>query len=289
MTRSPALSVVIPTRDRRDRLAETLAALEGEAVEGGIEVLVVDDGSRDSTRELLARHRSCHGWRSESGPPRGPAAARNRGVAMASGDRVLFLGDDTRPAPGCLAAHLEMAGDREVAVQGRIDWDPEAPISEVMRFLAPEGPQFYFRGLADGGPVAWTGILGSNLSAPRRWLVEEPYDEGFPYAALEDTELALRWRRRGWGAVHAAGAIAWHHHPYGDIEPFLARQRRAGHSARHLVRRHPRAAWKLVVQPTLMTPWILVRRALLAREASQARWDLRCRLAFLTGFLTPAG
>ncbi len=295
----PKLTVVIPTRDRRRRLEETLDALAAQdEVRGAIEVVVVDDGSSDGTAELLAAERftvlDLQGLRQEA---KGPAEARNRGVARARAERVLLLGDDTRPAPGALAAHLESAAGREVAVQGHIDWDPEAEVTPVMTFLAPEGPQFYFKGLVDGAAIPYTAVLASNLSAPTHWFRDDPFDEGFPDAALEDTELAYRWRRKGRHAIYARRACCWHRHHYAELEPFLARQRRAGRAARHAVTLHPRLLWRLVVQPSVFGGWVLARHAVRGLGGRRRRedawdlrcredaWDLRCRAAFLRGFL----
>ena len=105
----PALSVVIPTRDRRPYLAETLDALTAQSREAPFEVIVVDDGSRDDTLELLESQRRVspfplHVLAQEAS---GPAVARNRGVAAAAAEAVLFLGDDTRPTAGTLTKHLE--------------------------------------------------------------------------------------------------------------------------------------------------------------------------------------
>ena len=122
------LSIVIPTRDRPDRLAQTLGAIEAEITGSVVEVVVVDDGSAPGSLDKL-RRRSWDfpiRWLAQEG--RGPATARNRGVATARGKRVLFLGDDTRPAPGCLDRHR---GATE-GIQGHIDWDPDQPISPVM-------------------------------------------------------------------------------------------------------------------------------------------------------------
>ena len=131
-------------------------------------------------------------------------------------------------------------------------------------------------------------MLGSNFSAPRAWLLEEPFDEGFPHAAVEDTEMAWRWYGRGWRALYSADALCWHHHLYRDLEPFLGRQRRAGASARYAVRRHPRLAWDLLLHPTLFGAIIRLRR-LLGRGRQTDTWDLACRRAFLHGFCFGAG
>ncbi|MEE8522999.1 MAG: glycosyltransferase [Thermoanaerobaculia bacterium] len=293
----PALTVVIPTRDRVERLAETLAAVAGhQDVDGGFEVVVVDDGSGDRTRDLLARTDNGSGldlrWLSQDRS--GPATARNHGIAEARAPRVLLLGDDTRPAAGALAEHLRIAGlaavdgRGDVAVQGFIDWDPQAPVTPVMRFLAPAGPQFYFKGLVDGGPVPWSAVSASNFSAPTAWFLDEPFDESFPDAAFEDTELAYRWHFRRRATVYAPGALCWHRHHYSDLAPFLTRQRRAGRAVRRTLRRHPGMLAKVVLEPLFFGLWVSCRHGLrraVGRRRREDAWDLRCRRAFLGGLL----
>lgn len=288
------LSVIIPTRDRPVQLAATLDALAeqrlgSEAPGSGFEVLVVDDGSSPPAGPVLNHHSplACRWLRQEG---LGPATARNLGIRQAVGERILLLGDDTRPVEGSLHRHLEVAekahAEGQIGVQGHIDWDPHQPITPLMRFLAPAGPQFYFAGLSDGDRLPYSAVLGSNYSAPRRWFIEEPFDETFPAAAMEDTELAYRFQRRGWSSIYTREALCWHDHRYDDLVPFLRRQRRAGRAARHAVGRHRALLFKLLLQPLLMAPWVALRRGLApSRGARQrGRWDLRCRWAYLRGF-----
>jgi glycosyltransferase involved in cell wall biosynthesis len=288
----PSLTVVIPTRDRAARLRATLEALDEQAPEGGaVEVVVVDDGSSDETVELLGDLRVERlALRVIESGGRGPAAARNLAVREATAPRVLLLGDDTRPAPGALDVHLR-APDA-IGVQGRIEWDPALELTPVMRFLAPEGPQFYFKGLRGGERLPYWRVLGSNLSAPTAWFHEEPFDEAFRHAAFEDTELAYRWQRRGFRVVYSATAVCWHDHPYDSLDPFLAKQRQAGRAARLAMRRHPALAGRVLVHPVAFGLAVAGRLGL-GRLAGRARredaWDLRVRLAFLRGLLSRSG
>ena len=287
----PVLSVVIPSRDRRETLMATLRALNAQReIDGRFEVIVVDDGSTDGTAGLV------RGSAFESFDHRvlvldagGPARARNHGIAEAAADRVLLLGDDTAPAPIAVAAHVRGSGGAEVGVQGRIDWDPEQPVTDVMRFLAPAGPQFWFRGLTDGGEVPWSQVLGSNLSAPVRWFREEPFDERFTDACMEDTELAWRWRRRGWTTRWSEHALCHHRHHYDRIEPFVERQERTGRWARVAVASNPGMAAKLVVEPLAAFLWKTLkvgRWRLVGRGRDRDEWDLKCRRAYLRGLFT---
>jgi GT2 family glycosyltransferase len=275
--------VVIPSRDRPRQLAETVAAVLAQRGAETCELIVVDDGSSPALdnpqpeRVRLLRQTG-----------RGPAAARNLALGTVRAPRVWLLGDDTPPAPGALARHLAVEASG-VAVQGRIDWHPGRPITALMEFLAPAGPQFYFASLRPGAAIPYTAMLGSNLSLPAEWLRQEPFDERFGGAAFEDTELAYRFARRGWRVVYDPGAQCWHDHPYHDIESFAARQRRAGAAARLAVRLHPRMAAATVLLPSLVMARTAARlvasRLGLAPRRQRDNWDWRCRAAFLSGFL----
>lgn len=277
------LSVVIPSRDRQERLAENLLALARQEPGGAFEVIVIDDGSATPCAALSSVLPPLpYSLRFARQPAKGPAAARNLGIGLARSGRILLLGDDTRPAPGCLERHLE-AGASGVAVQGYIAWDPEQEITPLMAFLAPAGPQFYFAGLEDGMAISFRAVLGSNFSAPRAFFEAEPFDEEFSAAAVEDTELAYRWQRRGFPIFFSRGAVCWHHHPYAELAPFLARQERAGSAARLAVEKHWRLYWPLFLEPRLFT-WWLGWRCRLGKRKPTDEWDLASRRAYFRGF-----
>jgi GT2 family glycosyltransferase len=288
------LSVIIPTRDRHESLRLTLDALAAQTQPPDtFEVLVADDGSSDGTATFLASSlRYPFELRSVRLPGSGPAAARNRAIGEARAARVLLLGDDTFPAADLIGRHLGAARQNGVGVQGRIEWDSETPVTHVMRFLAPEGPQFYFKGLRDGEAIPYTVQYGSNFSAPTLWFRQDPFDESFRNAAFEDTELAFRWRRRGHKVLYCEGAVCRHRHRYASIEAFLERQLAAGRAARYGIRLHPAMAVRTVLQPLgvgllHMTRYVLRRFRGSARE--EDRWDLLCRAAFFKGLFSRSG
>lgn len=284
------LTVVIPTRNRRSILELTLGALEKQEIPPkSFEVIVIDDGSDDDTSQWLkGREFESFDLKILTTGGIGPAGARNLGISHATGDRVLLLGDDTIPLPSTLGEHVSLAGGRDVGVQGRIEWDPTLEITPVMRFLAPEGPQFWFKGLTDGEDVPFTGVYGSNLSAPTRWFREEPFDETFENACFEDTEQAWRWSRRGWGVVFGDRAICRHRHHYESLEPILRRQRTAGAATRYTVRKHRVLLWALVFRPAsigLLKAAGVGARALVRRTTFEDKADLQCRWAWFRGML----
>jgi glycosyltransferase involved in cell wall biosynthesis len=87
----PAVSVVVPTRDRAGYLDVTLRSVLDQDFGEPYEVIVVDDGSRDSTQDVIRRH----GVRSLlHDPARGPNAARNEGARIAEADLVALVDDD---------------------------------------------------------------------------------------------------------------------------------------------------------------------------------------------------
>src|SRR5437764_15267621 len=94
----PEVSVVVATRDRAPRLLSLIASLRGQTLAPGrFEVIVVDDGSSDGTRELVAaEHDRCAFALNvlEHSGGGGPGAVRNAGLRVARGKRVAFTDDD---------------------------------------------------------------------------------------------------------------------------------------------------------------------------------------------------
>ena len=215
-----SLSVVIPTKDRATALARTLAALEAQQVgNADVEAIVVDNGSSDGT---LAQVRE----RAEGAaiPIRlleqsvgGPAAARNAGVEAAGGDVVLFLGDDTEPdGTGLLRAHLDLHAARPeqtYGVLGRISWSPRSPVTPFMRWLENGGPQFHYAEL-EPGPVDAASYFYSSHASVKRSLFERAggFDERFPTAAVEDTELGVRLADAGLELDYHPELLVLHDH-----------------------------------------------------------------------------
>jgi glycosyltransferase involved in cell wall biosynthesis len=265
---SYAFSVVIPSYQRRDVLSEVLAALDAQRVAPPFEIVVVDDGSRDGTAEWLREMRTDRPFRLLEQPNRGPAAARNRGVAAATGERVAFLGDDTVPEPGWIAAHDAAArrrGGAGLAVVGRIDWHPRMRSTPFLRHINEHGLQFGFALIDDPENVPFNFFYTSNLSLSRADLLAEPFDERFPYPAWEDIEAAYRLtRRRGLRLVYEPAARVLHDHPT-DFRRFAARQEKAGYCAVVMSRLHPELGPWVGLPPT-GPPELPGRAAQLARE-----------------------
>ncbi|HEX4689614.1 MAG TPA: glycosyltransferase [Solirubrobacteraceae bacterium] len=104
---APVVSIIIPTRRRRDYLEVTLASVAREATGRDVEVLVVEDDEPDpATAALAVRHGARH---LAHGAPLGPNAARNTGIAAATAELICFLDDDVEVWPGWLAAVLDAA------------------------------------------------------------------------------------------------------------------------------------------------------------------------------------
>lgn len=103
---SPRVSVVIPTYNYGRYLPRAIeGALEqGQDVAGGVEVIVVDDGSTDDTEEVMRRFEGRVAYVRQRNQRE--AAARNNGAARANGEYLAFLDPDDYWLPGKLAADV---------------------------------------------------------------------------------------------------------------------------------------------------------------------------------------
>lgn len=150
---SPLLSIVICTFNRSERLGDLVRRLLAEQ-DADFEILVVDDGSTDDTKAVVAAiddHRTRYVHQTNGGL----SVARNTGLREAAGDLVAFVDDDDRPVPEW-AARLSapFADDPECAVVTCGVIDVKGSV-EVTRLPVPLGPLFDdFEGLIAAGSFA---------------------------------------------------------------------------------------------------------------------------------------
>lgn len=247
------ISVIIPAYNCGRVLARCLDALYVQDHARLCEVIIVDDGSGDGTETTVKEKAGLFRgklkfFRQEH---RGPAAARNLGVRNSSGDIALFLGADMVADAGLLEEHLarhDARPEENVAVLGHISWAPEIRLTPFLKWLE-EGPQFAYPLIRDPNDVPYRFFYSSNISLKRRFLLEKGlFDEDFPSAAFEDTELGYRLTKEGLRVVYDPKALVFHEHLV-DQKSFEERSRLAGRSLKILLGKHPELVGELQPRP----------------------------------------
>jgi glycosyltransferase involved in cell wall biosynthesis len=100
--KAPLVSVIIPCYNHARFLPEAIESALSQT-HLSVEVIVVDDGSRDNTAEVAARFPDVMCLRQQN---QGLAGARNAGLRASCGEYVVFLDADDRLTPSAIEAHL---------------------------------------------------------------------------------------------------------------------------------------------------------------------------------------
>ncbi|WP_192583458.1 exopolysaccharide biosynthesis glycosyltransferase EpsD [Streptomyces albicerus] len=210
--RDTELDVVIATRDRpADKLAACLGALWRQSFEH-FGVIVVDDGSRDP---VVGRVEESHPTRRirviRNAESVGPAASRNRGVALSDAPYVLFIDDDCISHPELVARHhaaLRRAAGSVVSL-GPILSPPGRRLPPWTHWDADRLGREYARLGRGESTSAWTHCYTGNLAVRRAdFRAVGGFDERL--ARQEDIELGFRLFRLGRRFAFSPDAIVWH-------------------------------------------------------------------------------
>jgi glycosyltransferase involved in cell wall biosynthesis len=236
---SPYFSVVIPTYNRLDMLLRVLDALDAQIDAPDVEVIVVNDGSKDDTERVVSQRK---GITFRTQPNSGPGRARNYGVSLAKGKFVVFIGDDTVPEPRFLSEHARVHrasnDDRLVACLGYTGWPRTERVTAFMDYINDYGLQFGYKLIKHGEVVPFNFFYTSNISIDRELLVAQPFDTTFPSAAWEDIELAYRLEAQGLKIHYNERAVTRHYHQM-NVDSFARRQYTVGKSGAIFYRKHP--------------------------------------------------
>jgi glycosyltransferase involved in cell wall biosynthesis len=183
-----SLSVVIPVWNGAEHLGACLDALAGSLRKPN-EIVVVDDSSDDDSAAIA----HAHGCKvvSIKGGPHGPATARNRGVAISSGDVIVFIDSDVVVHADTLAQIEEqfLADPELCAAFGSYDDAPteRGVISGYRNLLHHHVHQQSNREAS----TFWAGCGAIRREA---FVAADGFDETYRWASIEDIELGLRLR-----------------------------------------------------------------------------------------------
>lgn len=236
----PFVSVIVPTYNRAGILRRCLEALTSQDYPGRLEIIVVDDGSTDETRQVVEEFARRNGVRYIQQANRGPAAARNRGIAAADGEIIAFTDDDCLPPRDWVRRLVQgyLEHPEVVGVGGRLEPPAEQRDNPLAQYEWSVGREVYDAGETEviGGFDCPAG--GTNNMSYRRQVLEEVggFDESFPYAAGEDADLKRRICQRGVRLLYVPVPVV-HLQPY-TWAAFRRQQYTRGRGAVHFERKH---------------------------------------------------
>jgi rSAM/selenodomain-associated transferase 2 len=172
---SPAISIIIPVLDEAQILAAALARLPRSP---DVEIIVVDGGSLDGSRKLVARFPDIRLLTA----PRGRGAQMNAGARLAKGEFLLFLHIDTEITATHLVALRRAAGD------------PKVRAGAFFMHLTPATPFLRFIAWGANWRCRLFGVpYGDQAIFVRRDLFFNL--QGYARRSPEDLDLVLRLRR----------------------------------------------------------------------------------------------
>ncbi|MDY7105986.1 MAG: glycosyltransferase [Actinomycetota bacterium] len=207
------VSLVVCTRDRAGSLEGLLASVGAAARPAWFELVVVDNGSRDRTPEVLASYaaRADHAVTVVHEPRPGLGRARNAGVAAAGGGIIAFTDDDCRLERTHLVSLAEAFAEHPIDLcGGRIL--PASPHDGPVALNPAPG----FRYFPPRRPVVTGQVQGANMAVRRAVLLElGGFDERLgagTHFRCEDIDLCARALAAGHRAAHVPGIVVWHAH-----------------------------------------------------------------------------
>lgn len=290
------LSVVVPTLNARDRLAASLDALADHAPDA--EVVVVNGPSSDGTSGMVRDH---------PGPDlllelseRNLNAARNAGIAAASGDVLAFVGQDSRIQPGWAETVRETIEDGAAVVTGPI----HRRVNGGVTTESPETKSMGSRTVRyfDGGNVAISRATiealdgfdqylhtgGARDAAHRlagmeitvEWaadmvVMREETDDVLHRVGEDDTITVLGLKYRSLG--YRLGKN------YGLSGPSLSS------ALRHPIREAIESAWTVIRGEMAPTEWVAAGRSVVTNLAKGAQEGLRARITDRSPTRNPNG
>jgi len=226
------ISVIIPAYNAEKTIESCVnAALHQEGLDIDFEIIVIDDGSKDTTADIVRSFdRVKYIYQENSGP----AVARNTGAKHATGDILCFTDSDCMPQSDWLATimrYMDISKADIVAGSYGIS-NSENLLAQCIHQEILYRHQKLMR--------EWVDVFGSYNVAFRREIFEKVrgFDESYRTASGEDNDLSYRLKKAGYRIRFAKDAYVDHCHPE-RVCQYLQEQFRHGYWRARLYKAHP--------------------------------------------------
>ena len=232
MSAAPGVSVVVPVRNGERWLGAVIAAVLAQGDGRPLELIVVDDGSTDASREV-ARRSADPRVRLLDGRGRGAAAAINHGIRQARYPLICQVDQDVVPEPGWMARLTEaVALDGVAAAQGM--YVTAAGAGVWARVAGLDLAQRYRRLRGSTVDHVCTGNSAYRADALRRvGLFDETLGYGY------DNDMSYRLAAAGYRLAFCPAARSVHHWRESG-RGYVAQQYGVGYGRLDVVAKHPR-------------------------------------------------
>lgn len=228
------VSIIVPTRNRKKTLIETITEFYKQTVYPRelIEFIVINDGEEDlSDLQLLFNKYNC---KIINNSGKGAAAARNTGIKISCNDLILFLDDDILVTPNHVSLHV--SGHQQFT-QALITAHRED--SPKMLELFAQSSFGRYKAKYD---YKWQVGHQSEQLHSRYYKIESlasfscsvfkkhilefgGFDESFPYAGCEDQEFSQRYKQHGFTLIYDKANLCYHNEIFNiELKNWLDRQ-----------------------------------------------------------------
>lgn len=245
------VTVVIPVRDNTSGLRRLVAALRG------LRVIVVDDGSRLPVQLSDFAHPRCDVQILRHSRSKGPAAARNTGMAACQTDFVAFLDSDVVPRRGWLEALLGHFCDPAVALVAPRIVGLGQPDNLVSRYEAVRSSLDLGLREAPVVPYGTVSYVPSAAIICRRSVLKEVGGFDETLTSGEDVDLCWRLVESGARLRYEPIALVAHEHRT-ELREWLSRKAFYGQAAAPLTTRHRGKTAPLVISGWTLVAWMLM-------------------------------
>jgi glycosyltransferase involved in cell wall biosynthesis len=184
------ISIVVPTFNSAKVLGTCLESLTNQTVgRERYEVIVVDDGSTDETRDVVSKYPVKYIYQRNSGP----AVARNNGVRQAEGEIILFTDADCEPQSNWIEELVKPLRDPQVVGVKGIYKTRQKEI--IARLVQIEYEHKYER----MKKFKYIDFIDTYSAGYRKdvFLKYSGFDERYPKASVEDQEFSFRLSQDG--------------------------------------------------------------------------------------------